>query len=125
MRNEFENVIEEAVERYKEKAELYKLRQQLVEHPFGTMKRGLGFTYFLLRRLEKVKTENFLHVITYNLKRVLSIFSVPDLVERLKRIKEQQGQEKALDYYTNSAFLSLFEHTIRICKRYHRICIEF
>ena len=125
VRNEAEYIIEEAVERYKEKAELYKLRQQLVEHPFGTMKRGLGFTYFLLRRLEKVKTENFLHVITYNLKRVLSIFSVPDLVERLKRIKEQEEQKKALDYCVNSAFLSLFEHTIRICKRYHRICIEF
>lgn len=107
VRNESEQIIEEAAERYKTKIELYKLRQQLVEHPFGTIKRSLGFTYFLLRRLEKVKIENFLHVITYNLKRVLSIFSVPDLVERLKRIKEQEEQKKALNHCIDSAFFRL------------------
>ena len=125
VRNESEQIIEEAAERYKTKTEIYKLRQQLVEHPFGTIKRSLGFTYFLLRRLENVKTENFLHVITYNLKRVLNIFSVPDLVDRLKRIKDQQGQEKALDYCTNSAFLSLFEHIIHVYKKYRLIRMTF
>ena len=110
VRNDAEHIIEEAAERYKTEVELYKLRQQIVEHPFGTIKRSLGFTYFLLRRLENVKTENFLHVITYNLKRVLSIFSVPDLVERLKRIKEQQGQEKGSVSCINNTFLDVFEN---------------
>ena len=88
-RNEHEDIIEEAINRYKENSELYRMRQQLVEHPFGTMKRILGFTHFLTQRLENVKTENYLHVITYNLKRVLSIFRVPELVEQLNRIKQQ------------------------------------
>ena len=88
-RNEHEDIIEEAINRYKENSELYRMRQQLVEHPFGTMKRILGFTHFLTRRLENVKTENYLHVVTYNLKRVLSIFRVPEIVEQLNRIKQQ------------------------------------
>lgn len=125
VRNEFEDIMEEAAERYKSETELYKLRQQIVEHPFGTIKRSLGFTYFLLRRLENVKTENFLHVITYNLKRVLSIFSVPDLVERLKRIKEQQGQEKASVYCTNSSVLSLFKSLFNFYRKNSGVCIEF
>ena len=96
VRNEDETIIEEAAERYNLNSELYRKRQQLVEHPFGTIKRSLGYTYFLMRRLEKVKIENFLHVITYNLKRVLNIFSVPDLVDRLKKLSGQQGKDNSL-----------------------------
>lgn len=48
-----------------------------------------NWLHFLTRRLENVKNENYLHVITYNLKRVLSIFRVPELVEQLNRIKQQ------------------------------------
>ena len=107
VRNEDEHIIEEAVERYKLNSELYKKRQQLVEHPFGTIKRSLGYTYFLMRRLEKVKIENFLHVITYNLKRVLNIFSVPDLVDRLKKLNGQQGKD-------NSLFFSKIRFKLRV-----------
>ena len=99
VRNEYETILEEATERYNLNTELYKKRQQLVEHPFGTIKRSLGYTYFLLRRLEKVKIENFLHVITYNLKRVLNIFSVPDLVDRLRKITGQQDKNILLLSY--------------------------
>ena len=97
-RDEQEEIIEVAVKRYKEGYELYKNRQQIVEHPFGTIKRGLGFTYFLMRKLENVKIENLLHVITYNLKRVLNIFSVPDLVDRLKKLNGQQGENNPLNF---------------------------
>lgn len=93
LRNDNEELIETAKKRYKDNYELYKLRQQIVEHPFGTIKRTLGFTYFLTRRLENVKTENFLHVITYNLKRVLNILKVPELVVQLNQIKAKNEQE--------------------------------
>ena len=91
-RDEHEEQINAATKRYNENYELYKLRQQIAEHPFGTIKRTLGFTYFLTRRLENVKTENFLHVITYNLKRVLDIFSVPELVMQLNRMSAKNIQ---------------------------------
>lgn len=93
MRNDKEDLIENAKKRYNENYELYKLRQQIAEHPFGTIKRTLGFTYFLTRRLENVKTENFLHVITYNIKRVLNVLKVPELVVQLNQIKAKNEQE--------------------------------
>lgn len=52
----------------------YAQRQNLVEHPFGTIKRNLGFTYYLTRGIEKVKTENILHILAYNFKRLINIF---------------------------------------------------
>ena len=97
MRNDKEELIETAKKRYQDNYELYKLRQQIVEHPFETIKRTLGFTYFLTRRLEKVKTENFLHVITYNLKRVLNILKVSELVVQLNQIKAKNEQENHID----------------------------
>ena len=110
MRNDNEELIETAKKRYKDNYELYKLRQQIVEHPFGTIKRTLGFTYFLTRRLENVKTENFLHVITYNLKRVLNILKVPELVVQLNQIKaknEQKNLSEMLIFLHKYVFLVL------------------
>jgi hypothetical protein len=56
----------------------------LVEHPFGTIKRGLGFTYFLTRGNESVKAESFMHFFIYNLKRVINIIGAKGIIERLK-----------------------------------------
>lgn len=50
---------------------LYKKRQQIVEHPFGTIKRALGYTYFLTRGNASVRVESFMHFLIYNLKRVI------------------------------------------------------
>ncbi len=72
-RGEYEEVLKNAVEKYKNNKELYHKRQEIVEHPFGTIKRTLGFTYFLTRGKENVRTENFLHVLIYNIKRLLKI----------------------------------------------------
>ena len=46
---------------------------QTAEHPFGTIKAWMGATHFRLRTLEKVKTEMSLHVLAYNLKRMIAI----------------------------------------------------
>jgi transposase len=52
------------------------LRASLSEHPFGTIKVGLGWTHFLVRGLEKVRAEASLFMFSYNFKRVLSILGV-------------------------------------------------
>jgi hypothetical protein len=44
-----------------------RLRRQTVEHPFGTIKTGMGYTHFLAKTLPRVKTEMSLHVLAYNL----------------------------------------------------------
>lgn len=106
VRNEAEDILDEFKQKYAENQELYKLRQQIVEHTFGTIKRGLGFTYFLTRRLENVKTENFLHVLTYNLKRVLNIFTVPEFKMRLNEIIAKQTSNIEVCFAIN---LKIFE----------------
>lgn len=71
-----------------ENKELYKQRQMIVEHPFGTVKRNLGFTYFLTRGNENVKVESFMHFFTYNLIRVINIKGAKELTELLKAKKQ-------------------------------------
>lgn len=69
--------------RTKKNLELYKKRQMIVEHPFGTIKRGFGFYYFLTRGLESVKTEASLTFFAYNFKRVINILGVKGIRQRL------------------------------------------
>ena len=54
--------------------EVMGVRRQTVEHPFGTVKAWMGATHFLTRTLEKVRTEMSLHILAYNLKRMITIF---------------------------------------------------
>lgn len=62
---------------------IYKERQEIVEHVFGTVKRSLGYTYFLTRGNESVRAESFMHFLAYNLKRVINIIGVIDLVKAI------------------------------------------
>jgi transposase len=60
------------------------VRRQTVEHPFGTLKSWMGSTHFLTRTLEKVRTEMSLHVLAYNLKRMIQIFGVAPLMQAVR-----------------------------------------
>lgn len=59
-------------------------RKELVEHPFGTLKRSLGYTYFLVRSMDKVKTEFKLMCLAYNLKRVFNIVGFDKLMAAIQ-----------------------------------------
>jgi len=82
-----ENFIEMEKFRDKVKSELGKKivqkRKELVEHPFGTIKRSLGFTYFMQTGIEKVKAEYSFISFIYNFKRVIKIVGVGKLIEAL------------------------------------------
>ncbi len=56
------------------------IRKQTVEHPFGTIKSWMGATHFLTRRFNNVSTEMNLHVLAYNLLRMIKIKGVHDLI---------------------------------------------
>ena len=58
----------------------FKLGKTLAEHPYGTIKRWMGFTHFSLQRLVKVRTEWSLVTLAYNLKRVLNLVSFEKLM---------------------------------------------
>jgi hypothetical protein len=60
------------------------VRRQTVEHPFGTLKSWMGSAHFLTRTLEKVRTEMSLHVLAYNLKRMIQIFGARPLMEAIR-----------------------------------------
>jgi Transposase DDE domain len=59
-----------------------KQRKELVEPPFGTMKRGWDQGYFLMRGLAKVRAEFSLTVLAYNLRRALTLLDMPQLLAR-------------------------------------------
>jgi len=60
------------------------IRRQTVEHPFGTLKDWMGATHFLTRTLERVSTEMSLHVLAYNLKRIMKIIGIGTLIEAMR-----------------------------------------
>jgi transposase len=61
-----------------------RIRRQTVEHPFGTIKAWMGATHFRLRTLEKVRTEMSLHVLAYNLKRMIATLGVQPLIQAMR-----------------------------------------
>jgi transposase len=78
-----EHLLEEMAQRVRRRPEVMTPRKQLVEHPFGTMKRWWDAGYFLMRGVEKVRTELSLTVLAYNLRRVLNLVGIPRLIAAL------------------------------------------
>jgi transposase len=81
---EHEAVLEAMQVRLDHAPEMMRIRRQTVEHPFGTIKSWMGATHFLTRTLARVSTEMSLHVLAYNLKRVMQILGVGPLLEAMR-----------------------------------------
>jgi transposase len=75
-----EQIIEETQQRVEAHPEIMKQRQQLVEHPFGTIKFWWDHSHFLMKGLEKVRAEFSLSTLAYNIRRVLNILGVQRLM---------------------------------------------
>lgn len=59
-------------------------RRRIVEHPFGTIKAWMGHTHFLMKRLPNVKTEISLHILAYNMKRVMQMLGTGPLMAAIR-----------------------------------------
>jgi hypothetical protein len=81
---EHEAVLEAMQARLDHAPEMMRIRRQTVEHPFGTIKSWMGATHFLTKTLHRVRTEMSLHVLAYNLKRVMQILGVGPLLEAMR-----------------------------------------
>jgi transposase len=81
---EHEHVLEAAQKRLDEHPQAMRVRRETVEHPFGTLKMRMGATHFLMKRLPKVATEMALHVLAYNLTRVMNIMGVEPLIAAMR-----------------------------------------
>jgi transposase len=80
---EHESVLENMQHRLDQAPEMMRIRKQTVEHPFGTLKAWMGATHFLTKTLPRVSTEMSLHVLAYNMKRVIKILGSAALMEAI------------------------------------------
>jgi hypothetical protein len=80
---EREDIVDAMLARLDEDPEKMQLRRQTVEHPFGTLKAWMGATHFLMKTLPRVSTEMSLHVLAYNMKRVMNLLGVGVLIEAM------------------------------------------
>ena len=111
-RSETEPALERNRKLVKEKPDLYRQRQAIVEHPFGTIKRNWGYDYTLLRGKQKVKGEIALIALCYNFKRAMNILGkeglnniIKDLIERISSIFRLLVTSTIMTHYDNQLCL--------------------
>jgi transposase len=83
---EHEHVLEDVQRRLDEHPEKMRQRRETVEHPFGTIKSWMGYTHFQMKTLKRVGTEMALHVLAYNLKRVMNIIGIRPLIAAMRAV---------------------------------------
>ena len=81
---EHEGVIDAMQARLDARPDAMRIRRATVEHPFGTLKAWMGATHFKTRTLDKVRTEMSLHVLAYNLKRMIAILGPQPLMTAMR-----------------------------------------
>ena len=81
---EHETVVDALQARLDREPERMRARRETVEHPFGTIKSWMGSTNFQMKTLPRVSTEMSLHVLAYNLKRVMTIIGVKPLIAAIQ-----------------------------------------
>lgn len=81
---EHEAVLDAMQARLDNAPEMMRIRRQTVEHPFGTIKSWMGAAHFLTKTLERVNTEMSLHVLAYNMKRVIKLLGIGGLIDAIR-----------------------------------------
>ncbi len=81
---EHEAVVERAQARLTRSPDMMRRRRATVEHPFGTIKAWMGSTHFLTKTRDRVSTEMSLHVLAYNLKRMMNLVGTKPLIEAIR-----------------------------------------
>ena len=81
---EHEELLDRAQRRLDRNPEVMRRRRATVEHPFGTLKAWMGATHFLTKTLDRVNTEMSLHVLAYNLRRMMNVVGTKSLIEAIR-----------------------------------------
>ena len=81
---EHEAVLEAMQTRLEHEPDKMRIRQETAEHPYGTIKMWMGATHFQTKTLARVSTEMSLHVLAYNMKRVINILGIGALMEAIR-----------------------------------------
>ena len=80
---EHEAIVDRLDARMERNPEMMKVRRSTVEHPFGTIKAWMGSTHFQMKTINRVSAEMSLHVLAYNLKRVINIMGPRQLMKAM------------------------------------------
>jgi transposase len=81
---EHQDVLDEMQVRLEQHPDAMRIRRSSVEHPYGTIKSWMGSTHFLTKGLEHVKTEMSLHVLAYNLKRLMTLLGIARVMDAIR-----------------------------------------
>jgi hypothetical protein len=104
-RSEFAEYYEVNRINFEEKEHLYKRRQSIVEHPYGTLKRQWGFSYILTKKgVSRASSDVGFMFIAYNLRRIVNILTRDQLREYLRILVLLFFSNKALSRLKNSHF---------------------
>ena len=77
-------MLEAVQQRLDKNPQAMRVRRETAEHPFGTLKMRMGATHFPMKALPRVATEMALHVLAYNLTRVVNILSIQPLIAAMR-----------------------------------------
>jgi transposase len=83
-RSEYQDAVDKNNENIRQNPDYYKRRQSICEHPFGTIKRQWGYTYTLMKGLQKVNGEMNLIMLVYNIKRTFSIVGFKKMLQAIQ-----------------------------------------
>jgi transposase len=81
---EHEEILDRLESRMEKNPDMMKVRRSTAEHPFGTIKFWMGSTHFLMKTMKNVSAEMSLHVLAYNLKRVINILGTTQLIDAIQ-----------------------------------------
>ena len=118
---EHEEVLDDVQIRLDRDPELMRTRRATVEHPFGTIKSWMGATHFQMRTLENVSTEMSLHVLAYNMKRVMKIMGIKLLLERIRELKRIL-RENIANLALSKGFLSRLSGLKKCKPKIRQVC---
>ena len=104
--------VEENKQRYQVNQALYRKRQEINEHIFGTIKRQWGYNHTNLTGLKKVNGEMALIMTVYNIKRSINIMGIEKLIAKLKTWKPDY--KKACCVYSKTTSLEAQQRLINI-----------
>ena len=102
-RSEFAEAVAENNQRYHDNQALYRKRQEINEHIFGTIKRQWGYNHTNLMGLEKVGGEMSLIMLVYNIKRCTNILGIPRLISQLQNWKPDYKKIVGFNFITIKA----------------------
>lgn len=123
-RSEYQDAVDRNNENIRQNPDYYKRRQSICEHPFGTIKRQWGYTYTLLKGLQKVNGEMNLIMLVYNIKRTLSLLGFEKM---LTAINKWIPDYKKVFWFVQKAVYSRFLkiiNEVKILDRYQKLNME-